>query len=99
MSFARQTELDEQTERAGRKRPDEFAGDSDLAPPVGPTLGGPAGLRPDALLARQAVLGNAHVGRVFRTPATPPPAAGPEVQGDEKKDCNCPDEEHCNCPK
>jgi hypothetical protein len=97
MSFARQVDLDEQAERAGRKRPDQFAGDSALAPPIGPSLEGPAALRPDALRSRQAVLGNAHVGRVFRSPAADP--AGDAAKPEEKQGCSCPDEEHCTCPK
>jgi hypothetical protein len=96
MSYARQVELEEHA--AGRKRPEEFA-DATLAPPIAPALEGPAARRPDAVLARQAVLGNAHVGRVFRSPAEAPAPGDGSATPEEKQDCNCPDKENCSCAK
>ena len=93
MSYQRSAEL-EGEERA-RKRPPVLGGDPVPAAPFTRELDGPVGRSPSALLQHQAVLGNAHVSRVFRSAA--PEAAGPEQQG--KKDCDCPDEEHCSCPK
>jgi hypothetical protein len=93
MSFARSVEPERDGERLASKRDGGTGVKPAFDSPLAPSLAGPAALRPAALLQRQAVLGNAHVGRVFRSPAGP--MEGPE----QKKDCNCPDEEHCSCPK
>ncbi len=74
-----------------RRSADQSAPEPILAPP----FAGPTALRPAAVLQRQVILGNAHVGRVFRSPAGPAGHPGP----DEHKECNCPDAEQCNCPK
>ena len=92
MSSVRSVELEGQDDRALRHRADSAMLDATEAAPVAPPLAGPASRRPAAVLQRQALLGNAHVGRVFRSPA------GPDAPED-KKDCDCPDEEHCTCPK
>ena len=92
MSFARSAEhegLPEATRT--RKRADGLAAEPAVAGP----FGGPSSLSPAAVLQRQTVLGNAHVGRVFRSPATPVGGVGPE----EKQECHCPDKENCSCPK
>ena len=92
MSSVRSVDLERQDERSLRHRGDSAMLDSTAAASVTPPLEGPASRRPAAVLQRQALLGNAHVGRVFRSPA------GPDAPED-KKDCDCPDEEHCSCPK
>jgi hypothetical protein len=89
MSIARSAEI-ESVEKRNRVRTATNAAEPTIATP----LTGPAALRPAALLQRQAVLGNAHTGRIFRSPA------GPELSGsEEKKGCNCAEGEECSCPK
>jgi hypothetical protein len=95
MSYQRSVEL-EQEDRT-KKRPEVLGAEPVSATPFARQIDGPVGRSPSALLHRQAVLGNAHLSRVFRSAA--PEAAGPEAQGGPKKDCDCPDEEHCTCPK
>ncbi len=89
MSFAPSVEPERDARLSGRRPSDrgnlEPAADSGHRPP----FAGPTALRPEAVLQRQAVLGNAAVSRVFRSAAVP----------DQKQGCNCPDEEHCSCPK
>ena len=92
MSFARSADQEGLTEAArARKRTDGLSAEPAAAAP----FTGPSSLSPAAVLQRQTVLGNAHVGRVFRSPVTPVGGVGPE----EKQECNCPDKENCSCPK
>lgn len=92
MSFARSADHERLAEAArARKRTTGFAAEPTVAAP----FSGPSLLSPASVLQRQTVLGNAHVGRVFRSAVTPVGGVGPE----EKKECNCPDKENCNCPQ
>lgn len=95
MTVQRSAEQQGELEHKGAKRRgDAFAAEPAMAPPLTPVLKGPAALRPAAVLQRQAVLGNAHTGRVFRSVA--PDAAAPT---EEKEGCQCADKEHCTCGK
>jgi len=91
MNIARSVEAESPEKRSTRSRPGVPAAE----PAVPSALTGPAAFRPAALLQRQAVLGNAHTGRIFRSPAAAPEAAG----SDQKKECSCGGGEECTCPK
>jgi hypothetical protein len=93
MSFVPSVEPERDGKRVARRGNAGSSHEPALDSPHHPPFVGPTALRPEAVLQRQTVLGNASVGRVFRA------AAGAAAGPDQKPDCNCPDEEHCSCPK
>ena len=101
MSLSHSVEQQGESERAtARRRADPLAAEPSPAPPISLVLGGPVSARPAVLLQRQAMLGNAHVSRVFRTPAATPAGDAPTAGApEEKKDCDCADKEQCSCGK